>query len=77
MAVWARLQCLLGRTRTTTPCISKPWPRSLADASYEELSAQGGMWEGSDESLGAVEASRQRRGRPASVERDKLDAHLL
>ena len=52
-------------------------PVSLADASYEELSAHGGMSEGSDESLGAVEPSRQRRGGLALVERDKIDAHLL
>ena len=52
-------------------------PVSLADASYEELSAHGGMSEGSDESLGAVEPSRQRHGGLALVERDKIDAHLL
>ena len=66
-------------------------PDSLADAFYEGLPGQGGMWEGSDESLGAVESTRpealrdqhvtlrhrQRRSRSASVGRDKLDAHLL
>ena len=52
-------------------------PVSLADASYEELSTCGGTSEGSDESLGAVESSRQRRGGLPLVERDKIDSHLL